>query len=215
VWVWLPQSVWTEANRLPFAVFLVASACFVYFLYHSAIRIPATFYNFSALVPAIALITVHLATKTLYRQPKARAVFTLPVVLFALACGIAQLGLAAQKVHAAPEHDRMMSHLAGAVDRYLSEGRRIAMDPPLAVAVDDPDKLRNIKLLFYGAGGGKWPDEPTADVLLRAQTELGSLPADVPGFRLVEDNFLHNPITRFVKPMGLYFAIYEADPGAR
>ena len=208
--LWTGVAVWKGGNRMLFVAFFLSSAAFCYFLYYSAIRIPAAFYNFSFLVPVISLLAVAVARCN--ARSHVRGALVVPVFVFALACGAAQVFWAAQKVYSAPERQELTQGISRAVDDGLAAGVSIAMDPPLAVAIDDAQKLKQIDLLFFGRPG-KRPQEPLrVQLLLRAQTELGTLPDEVPGFRLVEEAFLDSPLVAFVKPEGLYYAVYEAEP---
>jgi hypothetical protein len=134
----------------------------------------------------------------------------IPIAAFALACALAQLVWLAQKTYYAPDYDRLVSQINSLVTHYATENRHIALDAPIATAIDDVNVLENAHIILFGDPAKDSNDVPGADVLLRAQTELGSLPEPNSNFALVEDHFHSGSFARVLKPESLYFAVYEA-----
>jgi hypothetical protein len=200
-------------NRRIFAFFIIALVSFVVGLYYSSFRIPATFYNFSVFVPTLALLCFYCATSQCRNIIVRLSI--IPMAVFALACALAQSIWLAQKIYYAPDYDRLASEINSLVARYSMENCRIAMDPPIATAVDDVNVLANTSFLFFGDPAKKNNNPPGVDVLLRAQTELSSLPVPNADFALVESKFYSGAATRFIKPESLYFALYKASSSQR
>jgi hypothetical protein len=192
-----------------FAFFIAALVSFVIGLYYSSLRIPAEFYNFSVFAPALALLCFYLATS------HSRTIIVrssiIPIGGFALACALAQLAWLAQKTYYASDYDRLASQISRFVAHYSTEGCRIAIDPPIAAAVDDLNVLANADFILFDNPAKENNNPPSVDVLVRAQTELASLPVSNSNFTLVENKFYSGSVVRFVKPESLYFAIYEAN----
>ena len=195
-------------NSWIFACFITSLGGFVTGLYYSSVRIPDAFYNFSVFVPAIALLCFYFATRQ--RQYIIGRLCIIPIAAFALACAAAQLVWLAQKIYYASEYDRLALQLNSLVANYSADNRRIAIDPPIATAIDDVKVLTNTQFIFFGDPAKENNNPSGVDVLLRAQTELGPLPAPNSSFAVVENKFYPGSATRFIKPESLYFAAYEA-----
>jgi hypothetical protein len=195
-------------NLCIFAFFTISVTGFSLAMYFLAIRIPATFYYFSVFVPAIGLLCFYFAAGQ--HQYIVRSLYIIPIAAFALACSSAQLVLLAQKIYYASDYDRLAFQINSLVTNYSGEKYRIAIDPPVATAIDDVNVLTHTRLIFFNDLAKQNNNVTGADVLIRAQTELGSLPVANSSFALVEDEFHPGPIARFIKPESLYFAVYEA-----
>src|SRR5262249_27911991 len=195
-------------NLWIFVFFIISLGSFATGLYYSSFRIPAAFYNFSVFVPAIALLCFYFATRQ--RQYIMGRLCIIPIAAFALACAVAQLVWLAQKIYYASEYDRLALQLNSLMANYSAKSRRIAIDPPIATAIDDVKVLTNTQFIFLGDPAKENNNPSGADVLLRAQTELGPLPAPNSSFAVVENEFYPGSATRFIKPESLYFAAYEA-----
>lgn len=201
-------------NRFFLIVFLFVCAALLYLLYFSAIRIPLTYYNFSALVPSLILIAIIYSNNATVTRQYKRLTLIGPTVAFAAACIFSQVIWAAQWVSERPEHHRLSEGIASSVDHYLAKNLRIAMDAPLAGAIDDVEKLKKIKILIFGEKYKLNYDPPDVDVLFRAENEfgMGVLAENMPGFKIVVDNFYHSPLARLLTPNEIYYAIYERVP---
>jgi hypothetical protein len=193
------------------ALFCLVSAAFAYLLYFSAMRIPLTYYNFTALVPALILIATlcvsNLPTAGRYDKPAIMG----PVIAFSAICVLSQLVWTTQWLSERVDHRRLSEGIVAAVDQYLAANRRIAMDGSLIGAVDDVEKLKKIKVLIFGEKNKLNYDPPDVDVLIRAQNEfgLGVLAQKMPGFRLATDQFDHSELASLLSPEESYYAIYE------
>ncbi len=201
-------------NRVFAILFYVVAVIFVYFMYYSGVRIPAAYYNVTFAVPVLCLAAAVMFEHDNRMPGRGRWLSHLslaaPLFLFAVACAFSQLVWVAQKAATGPTYATLEQEIAEGVDKYLAEGRKIGMDPPLATAVNDVSKLKQIELLFFGVN--KDPQAPPpVDVLFRAQTELGEMHDDVPGFRLVLDRQSRNALTSIIKPHSLSYAIYERE----
>ena len=206
------MQIWRAGNRLFSAVFILICFAAAYLLYFSAIRIPSTVYNFTVLVPSIALIAIMIVSVTGTSARYARIALITPLALFAVACCFGQAVWAMQTLTFARDQQRLAQGISQSVDRYMAANRRIAMDPPLMAAVDDVSKLKDITILFFGQPHKESDIPPDVDVLFRSQREFPKLPADVPGFKLVTNNYDQSIFGRFLAPKGTYYAIYEAVP---
>lgn len=204
------MQIWRAGNRFFSAVFILICFAGVYFLYFTAIRIPSTVYNFTVLVPSIALIAIMIVNVTGTTARHARIALIMPLVLFAAACAFGQAVWAAQTLTFIRDQHRLAQGITQSVDRYRAANRRIAMDPPLMAGVDDVKKLKDITILFFGQPQKENDTPPDVDVLYRSQREFGAPPPDIPGFRLVENNFDQSFVARVLRPKGTYYAIYEA-----
>lgn len=204
------MEIWRAGNRLFSAVFILTCFATVYFLYFSAIRIPSTVYNFTVLVPSIALIAIMIVSAIGTTTRYARIALIAPLALFAVACCFGQIVWAIQTPTFLHDQHRLAQDIAQSVDRYMAANRRIAMDPPLMAAVDDARKLKDMTILFFGQPHKENDNPPNVDVLYRSQREFPALPAEIPGFKLVANNYDQSIFARFLAPKGTYYAIYEA-----
>lgn len=208
------KEMWQARNRFFLTVFVLIYAASLYLFYFSAIRIPLTWYNFTALVPSLILVAIIYRNQASVAERYARIAFIGPTVVFAVACLFGQIVWTAQWIYERHDHNRLSEGIASSVDHYLAENRRIAMDTPLIGAVDDVEKLKKIEVLSFGEKYKLNYDPPPADVVYRAQNEFGAgvLAENMPGFKLVVDNFDHSPLARLLTPKDLYYAIYEREP---
>lgn len=204
------MQIWRAGNRLFSAVFVLICFAAVYLLYFTAIRIPSTVYNFTVLVPAIAIIAVMVVGVTGATARHTRIALIIPLAFFAVACCFGQAVWAMQTLTFARDQHRLAQGIAQSVDRYMAANRRIAMDPPLMAGVDDIRKLKDITILFFGQPHKENDNPPNVDVLYRSQREFPALPAEIPGFKLVANNYDQSIFARFLAPKGTYYAIYEA-----
>jgi len=206
--------MWRAENRVCLAVFCLVCAAFAYLLYFSAIRIPLTYYNFTALVPSILLVAIICLNNISAMGRYAKLALIGPAVAFAAVCVCSQVLWAAQWLSERSDHYRLSEGIAASVDQYLAENRRIAMDTPLIGAVDNVEKLKKIKVLIFGEKYKLNYDPPDVDVVFRAQNEFGLrvLSENMPGFRLVVDNFDHSAFAHLLTPEESYYAIYERVP---
>jgi hypothetical protein len=211
IFVYALKEMWQAGNRLFFSLAALLCAAFLYFIY-SAIRIPALFYNFTVLVPSIALIAVILRNNIGAHQRYARFALFGSLIVFAAGCTFSQVVWVAQTISLARDHHHLTDGIASSVDRYLTANRRISMDTPLMGAIDNLEKLKRIDILDFNSPHKLNENPPLADVLFRAQAEFGVLADDVPGFKLVVNNYNPSRVTHFIKPKGPYYAIYEAIP---
>jgi hypothetical protein len=195
-------------NRWISGCFVISVVCFVVGIYYTSIRIPAAFYNFSVFVPAIAFLSFYSAASE--RNGLAGRWRIIPIAAFALACALAQLMWLTQKVFYASDYDRLASQVNNLVGRYSAEHCQLAMDPPIATAIDNVNLLKNSQLIFFDSPAKESNNLRSADVLLRAQTELRALPGENANFALVKNEFYSGSIARFIKPESLYFAAYQA-----
>lgn len=204
------MQIWRAGNRLFAAVFVLTCFAAAYLLYFTAIRIPLTVYNFTALVPSIALIAVMIVSAAGTAARHVRIVLIISLALVAAASFFGQAIWAMQTLTFVRDQHRLAQGIAQSVDRYLAANRRIAMDPPLMTGVDDIGKLKDITILFFGQPHKGNGNPPNVDVLFRSQREFGTLPAEIPGFKLVANNYDQSIFARFLAPKGTYYAIYEA-----
>jgi hypothetical protein len=95
------------SNRLLFVVFVIMCAAFAYLLYFSSIRIPLTYYNFSALIPALMLIAI-LCTDTFRSTGQyARTAMMIPIFTLAAACVCSQVIWTTQWLRELPDDRRL------------------------------------------------------------------------------------------------------------
>ena len=183
----------------------------IFILYRTAIRIPATYYNFNVIVPTLSLITVALISKIQYRTLIRRSLILL-LGLFAAAGAGALTIVLFEKIYFAPLQSQLRAEIANVVQDALQRGQTVALDPPLIQAIDNILVLKRVKLLFFGQPGKTdlWPAD--TDVLIRAQSEFGTLPATTNHAELVSDQFDRSRINRFVKPESLNYAVYRYVP---
>ncbi|ARQ01257.1 hypothetical protein [Pseudorhodoplanes sinuspersici] len=204
------MQIWRAGSRIFSALFILICFAAAYLLYYTAIRIPLTAYNLTVLVPAIALIAVMIVSATGAHTRYAKIALIAPLALFAAACCLGQAVWAMQTVTFIRDQHRLAQGITQSVDRYMAANRRIAMDPPLMAGVDDVRKLKDITILFFGQPHKENDNPPNVDVLYRSQREFGAPPAEIPGFKLVENNYDQSVFARLLRPKGTYYAIYEA-----
>jgi hypothetical protein len=196
-------------GRFSLVVTGLAVLVFTIVVVMTSVRIPATYYNFCVVVPALALASAALLSQrgeTLYERIVAGA-----MIVFAGAAALTILLVCVDKLIFLPQQAQLKSEISALIRDGVQQKRKIAMDPPLIQAVDDIDTLKTIKLLFFGKPGktDEWPQG--ADMLIRAQTEFGTLPPAPAGSKLVTDRFDKWFVDRFIKPESLNYAVYVKD----
>ena len=186
------------AGRFSLVLTALAVLAFTIVVVMTSVRIPATYYNFCAIVPTLALTSAVLLgqrSETLYER-----IVVAAMAVFAGAAALTLLLVCVDKLVFLPQQAQLKSELSALIRHGLEQKQKIAMDPPLIQAVDDVDTLKTIKLLFFGKRGktDEWPEG--ADMLIRAQTEFGALPPAPAGSKLVIDRFDKSFVDRFIKP---------------
>lgn len=207
--LWLATRViWAEGNAISRVVFSVAVVGLAASIWRFGIRVPATYYNVALLVPVISLAVAQAAESARVGR-WSRLALVLPLAAFAAGCLATQVVGIVQKVYFSSDYDELAAEIRSQVEAAMASGKRVAMDPPLAIAIDDPQILRQVVMPFFGYKG-KLGGDLDADILFRAETEFWE-PPQVQGFHLVKDRFETSTLGNFIKPEALSYAVYEAN----
>jgi hypothetical protein len=205
-WVLLAQAGRRGGTSLLVAV--AAAAAFLLVLAWTAVRIPATYYNFNVLVPTIGLA----ATTLLVRHDMARfprIVVPLSLGAFALASLMALVLVLGDKLYYLPQQGRLAAEIRETVETALKQNLRVAIDTPLIPAIDDIEILKRLDLVFTGQPGKTEGWRPGADILIRGQVEFGTIQPTPEGAVLVSDRFEPEWFNRYVKPESYAYAVYR------
>jgi hypothetical protein len=200
-----------KLGNLSVALTIVVEGAFVLIVYWTAIRVPAAYYNFNAIVPTLSLIVAGLSTEGFDYRPAhyLRGALSVSITFFALAGLGALVIIGAEKIYFGPQQAQLKKEIASFVKDALQQGRRVALDPPLIQAIDDIAVMKQVKLLFFSrpGKGDDWPDD--IDIIIRAQTEFGTLPRPPGHSELVINAFDSNLLDSFIKPESLNYAVYR------
>jgi hypothetical protein len=200
-----------RSSWLATAITTITAILVIADLYWTSIRVPATYYNFNAIVPTLSLIVVAMVSSTPDRSVS-KGVVILSLFIFASGCSIALGVIITDKAYFALQQNSLKAAISKTVHDALSRGQRVALDTPLIQAIDDITIMTRVKLLFIGRPGtsGDWPGDDT-DIVLRSQTESGRLPDTPPGSVLIFNGFDQHSIHFYIKPESLNYAVYERN----
>lgn len=205
------QMHWPRAGLFFKAVLAAALLGFVAALYRYPISIPATYYNYAAFAPAIAVLFPALVAARMRSWAGLGA--TAAFAAFAGFCALAQGLWLYQTAAGLSVRDAQARAVAALVQAETAAGRRVAVDSPLIVALHDPALAAATTVLHFGKltdGGKETPDPAVFDVVLRAQAEYDAPPPAIPGFVMETDAFLagHGAFG-FSNPEHLGYAVYR------
>jgi hypothetical protein len=200
-----------RSSRLATAITAIIVILVIVDLYWTSIRIPATYYNFNAIVPTLSLIVVAMVSWT-PDWSLSKGVVTSSLFIFASACSIALGVVITDKAYFALQQNSIKAGISKTVQDALRRGQHVALDTPLIQAIDDITIMTQVKLLFIGRPGtsGDWPGDDI-DIVIRSQTESGRLPDTPPGSVLLFNGFDQHSIHFYIKPESLNYAVYERN----
>ena len=178
-----------------------------------SIGVPASYYNFTLLLPALVVLVCSVFDQLTNRNlPRTLVIGSL--VMFSGFSSAAQVLWAYQVLSASSVLTIQKEEVLSRVETYVGNGWRVAVDAPLLVAIDDVNTALGVDLLYFGRveDGGKYHPSPDSfDVVFRAQAEFARPPL-IEGFSLVEDAYLAGfGATSFSRPEHLGYAVYHSD----
>ncbi len=179
-------------------------------LYRFALRVPATYYNFSGVLVAVMLLALRLVPAAGWERRIGTATAT------ALAAA-AVVGVGVWTVQAAGERGAIgetRGELTTALRADLAAGRTICSDSAALAAVDDVAAARRLIVSIPLSDGPAPPDPARCEIYYRVQTQEGDAsPPEVGGFRLDRDAYRRAAVVPKVRPFHLGFARYTRDRG--
>lgn len=203
------------------AILAVVYGVWALLLYRLAVRIPATYYNFSGLLAALTLVAASYfcvqetaiegtALDTFFWS-RARASATTILVLMALLCGAAQ---AIWIIQVVKEHGRSTTNallLSRSLEEELRLNKRVCADSAALAATPDLQTAMAIRILPPWSVQEEKPPPAECDIYIQVQGQKNlTRPITPPGFALVMDRFNYDPGFIAVRPLNLAFAIFAA-----
>lgn len=208
------RELWPIASRFYKITLVFAAALLLLLVGRFPIGIPAAYYNYTVLLPALTVLVCMTVNQGHLRTWSGSGV-ALCLAAFAGLCCLAQALWVYQTVAGAVVRQTQKREIAALVSTHVEAGHKVAVDAPLLAAVDDVNTALSIELLYYGrrTDGGKYtPSSEVFDVVLRAQTEFAAPPPELPGFSMVKNAYLDGfGATSFSRPEHLGYAVYHSD----
>ncbi|WP_237155598.1 hypothetical protein [Oryzibacter oryziterrae] len=178
-----------------------------FLLYRQALRIPATYYNFTGVLVALGLMAA-LRAHGRWRWPVDAALMTLGLA------ALAGIGLwSAQALAERPLIAPSRLQLAQAVASDHAARRRICADAAVLAALDDPELARSVHLSLRLAQAPGAPDPALCDVHYQLQASGGSAATPVTGFLAADAAEQVSPFARLgLRPSHFGFTRWLPQP---
>jgi len=185
----------------------------VLFVFRFPIAVPATYYNYTVLLPLLLVVFCRLRSACLWRPEGVISILCLSMFLFA--CTFGQAVWAYQTVAGTQIRKEQAARINALVESYAGRELRIAVDSPLIVAIKDDELAKSVDMLFFGRkdkdGNKANPSPSLFDIMIRAQSEFRK-PGSVPGYTLIRNEFTKGyGALSFSKPEHLGFAVYRSN----
>ena len=215
----ITQSV--NRNNIWLSVYAIVTLISLFLLYRQAIRIPATYYNFSGLLVALILVaascfcaqltTIHGRGMHTASLRGARSSVATILMLMALLCGAAQALWIIQAVKEQGEFKTNALLLARALEEELRSNKRVCADSAALSVTPDLQTAMNIRILAPWSFEEESPPPEECDIYIQLQAQKNlTRPSSPPGFVLVEDRFNYDRQLIAIRPLNLAFAIFAA-----
>ena len=196
----LPLRLWQGLQALVLAALVLA-------VYRVAVRVPATYYNFSGLMVALALAGCLAARGSAILEKTMLA-------------GLALLGLAGmagtllwlgQNAYDGPMIRATARALEADVLGELAAGRRVCADAAVLTAMSNIGDAVQLRISVPASEEELQPSRALCDTYVRLQPQLHALsPGAIPQFKLAADHFIAHPAAiGWMRPLYLGYAIYR------
>ena len=196
--------------------YAIAVSISLLLLYRLAVRIPATYYNFSGLLVALALFAATyfcgqgvVIDSVFWRRARA-SVMTVLVVM-AVLCGAAQALWIVQNVEEYGKARTSARLLSTSLQQELRSSKRVCADSAALTVAPDLKSALSIRIFPPWSVEEDQPPQSECEVYVQVQAQRNlTRPRTPPGFVLVSDRFNYDRRFTAVRPMNLAFAIFAA-----
>lgn len=207
------RDLWPRADLFHKTVLVFGAAGLVVLIARFPVGVPATYYNYTVLLPALAVCVCLTFNRDRLRTWPG-AVVALCLAGFAGFCWFGQALWVYQTVAGAPVREVQRQEIAALVGRHVTAGHKVAVDSPLIAALDDTKTALSVNLLHFGRkrdGGNIRPSADVFDIVVRAQAEFAAPPPKLTGFTLIKNAYRTGfGATSFSKPEHLGYAVYRS-----
>ena len=196
----LPPRVWQGVQAL-------VLAALVLIFYRVAVRVPATYYNFSGLMAALALAGCLAARGSEVLGKTMRASLGL-LGAAGMAGTLLWLG---QNAYDGPMIGATARALEADVRGELGAGRRVCADAAVLTAISNIGDAMQLRISVPASDEELQPSRALCDTYVRLQPQLfAASPGPIPQFKLVADHFIAHPaVIGWMRPLYYGFAIYR------
>lgn len=170
---------WRRASDWKKTACLGLSAAIVVYVYYMAVRLPEANYNFALLVPAILFASAHIiARKTLYSKPMRRA-----------SLGLGAFGAVALTYVSMTT----LISLEGTTEQRFTSGMKFLQSRTGRVQTAQAFAVPLAEVIGYDRVSINLSSSNVAYIVAKQANSSASMPARIPGFRVLIDRFDHKP----------------------
>lgn len=199
------RHLWSMVSVL-FALLFLAS------LYHLAIRIPHTYYNFSGLMPALMLTAAGAFRHKVCSTNSLR--LGRPVIWIGLvaACLFGQLLWLYQNISEFKSATANRSAIEAIVQEELQTQEKVCVDMAALIAFSDFATTQAVHFFDPQSGEGDSPSPADCTTVIRVAADADDIAAPrLSDFHLIADHFTTNYATPLgIRPLNLRYAVYQA-----
>lgn len=195
-----PPALWRAALAL-------AALCVAAAFYKVAVRVPATYYNFTGVLIALAMA----ACLTARGRPMLARVNHAALAALAAGSLVGALLWLGQNAYDGPMIHSSAAALEADVRAELAAGRKVCADAAALTAMRDVGDALKLHISVPVSNEELAPSRAQCDVYVRLQAQVYSpTPGEIPGFALAADHFIAHPATiGWMRPLYYGYAIYR------